>query len=242
MTNPPPFNGKYYRPSGSDGYPPAVGTLVVWRATRPVVDAATQAAKDGVTAYVIGDVTHLRKHGDHTGHSLGKVRGRVYATDIMIHSAEPARTRLLAYLRSDADTRWIDFVNFAGAQYSYAGQRVASSGDYHLHLSVKRGYEDAATSAADLVHYVITGQRLQKPAPAKPPVKPAQPATNQEQDDDMKLVKLVGKPEVYKTDGLKRVLVADEAALKALTLAGYKLVELPAGTDLEAFGPIVADK
>lgn len=236
MATLPAFSGGATRPAGSDWYPPVPGTRVSWTAVTPVVDAATQAVKDGVTAYVIGNIDHLRKHGDHTPWSAGKVRGRVYATDVMIESAEPARTRLLAYLKSDTDTRWIDFLNFGGLQYDYAGRVLAPSGDYHLHLSVRAGYENAkGTSAAELVHYVITGQRFSKPAPA--PVV-TQPATTQEDDDDMKLVKVKGLDPVYKTDGFVRVHVTP-AEYKALVAAGFKLTELPAGTDLNAFGPVL---
>lgn len=254
MTSLPDFSGGVTRPQGSDSYPPEAGTRVSWHAAQPVVDMATEAVTRLVTAYVIGDVAnHLRKHGDHTPWSAGKVRGVVYATDIMIHDVEPARTRLVAYLKSSADTRWIDFLNFAGKQYDHAGNIVADSADYHLHVSVNKGYENAkGTTAREFVHYVLTGQHLTpqaakpavvtpKPAPKPVPVKPTPTNTPpaQEDDEDMRLIQVDGHPEVYKTNGLFRVLVANSKALAALEAAGYKRAVLPAGTDLSAFGPVV---
>src|SRR4029078_4085300 len=74
--------GSYVRPQGSDSYPPAVGVSVGWVLAQPVQDLLDQGrALKWRNLGTIGNLAHLQKHGDHTAHSAGKVRGVVYAKD-----------------------------------------------------------------------------------------------------------------------------------------------------------------
>lgn len=133
--------GRYVRPAGSDGWPPAVGTPVAWVASQPVQDLLDQGRRLGWRNLgTIGNTAHLRGHGDHTGHSGGKQRGVVYAKDTAL--PDGGRAALLKLCRTDDyDTTWIDFFNVDGRQYNFAGTDVGWSGDQHLHVSVRRGHE-----------------------------------------------------------------------------------------------------
>lgn len=134
-------SGVSVRPEGSDRYGPAVGTRVSWHLSQPVIDLAAQAQTLGWAVLgTIGNSDHLRKHGDHSPWSLGKVPGIIYAVDLAAPDA--FEQWLIATCRSTYDTTWIDFWNMRGSQYDNAGTRIASSGDEHLHLSVAKGYED----------------------------------------------------------------------------------------------------
>lgn len=135
------INGFYLRPAGSDSYPPKPGTAVQWVAAQPVQDMLEQGKRlKWKNLGTIGNVAHLQKHGDHTGHSYGKVRGVVYAKDTELPPG--GKEALLSLCRkANYDTSWIDFFNVGGRQYNYAGKDVGPSGDQHLHISVRRGAE-----------------------------------------------------------------------------------------------------
>lgn len=171
-------SGTATRPSGSDSYPPVAGTKVPWVLAPILIRLAETAESLGWTVYSIGNADHLKKHGDHTPWSAGKQRGIVYAIDVMIPDAVvPKFTAwLLKYCKSDVDTTWIDFFNLGGSQYNYAGKRVASSSDHHLHLSVQSGKENAVSA--------LFSAWKQETAPPPPP--PAE-----------RLVKLAGSPAIY---------------------------------------------
>lgn len=134
--------GVVTRPAGSDRYGPPAGAKVSWRLSEPVYDLAVQAKTLGwpILGTIGEEQTHLTKHGDHTPWSLGKSPGIIYAIDL--GAPEDFGPWLIATCKSDYDTMWVDFWNFRGHQYDRAGNRVASSGDHHLHLSVAKGYED----------------------------------------------------------------------------------------------------
>lgn len=185
-------SGVAVRPAGSDSYPPAAGTRVAWTLAPILVRLAESAESLGWTVYSIGNSDHLRLHGDHTPWSAGKKRGVVYAIDVMVPPVTiPGFTKwLIAYCKSTVDTSWIDFFNIGGSQYNFAGSRLGSSTDQHLHLSVQVGKENA-------VSLLFSAWRLFVDPPP-PPVSPAQKAKV-----FMKLFKITGDKTnaVYKTDG-----------------------------------------
>jgi hypothetical protein len=134
-------SGVAVRPPGSDSHWPPVGTRVPWTVVQPIQDLLDQGAAAGFANLgTIGNVEHLKKHGDHTPWSAGKERGRVYAKDTTVPANFEAW--LVAKCKSSYNTLWIDFFNINGRQYNNAGQLVGSSGDHHLHISVRKGYEN----------------------------------------------------------------------------------------------------
>ena len=158
--------GFYKRPAGSDGYPPTTGTRVDWVLAQPVQDLLEQGKRlKWTNKGTIGNPDHLKKHGDHTGHSLGKVRGVVYAKDTALPKGGKDALLYLCKL-PDYDTRWIDFFNVDGGQYNYAGKRVAASSDQHLHVSVKRGAETLRVSLFDDIAAVLAGTFGKRQTPA----------------------------------------------------------------------------
>lgn len=166
------------RPSGSDSYWPPVGTSVPWVVARPI-EALDDQRRALATAFggwglsgIIGNIDHLRLHGDHTPWSVisgvAKIRNILWAIDIQ----DPAyvEAHLLALCRlADYDTTWIHFFNINGSQYDSAGNRIASSGDYHLHVSAKSSAWDTYhTLLFDVYrHYkgwpLLNGQRVTNP-------------------------------------------------------------------------------
>jgi hypothetical protein len=133
--------GVAVRPRGSDNHKPPPGTRVEWVVAQPVQDMVDQGKKLGLhNVGTIGNVDHLRKHGDHTPWSAGKQRHIVYAKDT---SDPPWLEKHLLRLcrKDDYDTTWIDFINVNGSQYNFAGVRLGDSGDFHLHISVRAGHE-----------------------------------------------------------------------------------------------------
>ncbi len=191
-------SGVATRPQGSDSFPPVAGSRVSWVLAPILVRLAEQAERIGWTVYSIGNADHLKKHGDHTPWSAGKSRGIVYAIDVMIPDALlPAfKVWFLAYCKSNADTTWIDFFNLAGSQYDFAGRRVASSSDHHLHLSVNRGHENKISDLFDKWR-----TRNNPPAPPKPA--PTNPATPEKRKDNSVFLIRTSDGAVYKTDGFK---------------------------------------
>lgn len=129
------------RPAGSDSWPPPPGTVVPWVLSQPVQDMLRMGRVLGWTNLgTIGNLDHLRKHGDHTPWSGGKVRGILYAKD----TDHPSwfRDALLTLMRRpDYDTTWIDFVNIDNMQFGFAGNYLGYSPDGHLHVSVNEGFE-----------------------------------------------------------------------------------------------------
>lgn len=168
--------GSATRPAGSDNFWPPVGTVVEWFAVQPVVDLATQALAAGwpILGTIGEKLTHLTKHGDHTPWSYGKKRSYVYAIDL----APPAAFEkyLVALCKSTVDTTWIDFWNMNGSQYDHGGNRVADSGDEHLHLSVALGAETKHVTV--ITDYLVT-MRIVAAAPTKTSSTPVQ------EEDDM---------------------------------------------------------
>lgn len=166
------LHGSATRPAGSDNHWPPVGTVVQWYAVQPVVDLATQALKAGwpILGTIGEKLTHLTKHGDHTPWS-DKKRGYVYAIDLA--PPAPFEAHLVALCKSDFDTTWIDFWNMNGSQYDHAGNKVADSGDHHLHLSVALGYEAK--------HVTLITDYLTK-VTAAAPTKTSTPVPQQEDD------------------------------------------------------------
>lgn len=223
--------GSYVRPVGSDTYPPPVGTRVLWVLSQPIQDLVDQGKRLGWSNKgTVGNTYHLQRHGDHTGHSAGKVMGIVYAKDTACSQA--SLNALLELCRdSSYDTSWIDFFNALGSQYSYAGKRVAASDDQHLHVSVKRGQELRRVTLFTDMAAVMAGT-YGKPAPAPAP---AAPIT---EEDPVKLIQVKGKSEVYKTDGFRLQHVTGPSSAekyKSLVAVYGKPVQV---TDLSGFGPI----
>lgn len=225
--------GTYVRPSGADSYPPPAGTRVLWVLCQPIQDLVDQGKALGWTNKgTIGNGAHLQKHGDHTGHSAGKLGGVVYAKDTWCDRAS-VNALLELCRRPDYDTSWIDFFNALGGQYSYAGKRVRSSDDQHLHISVKRGQETRRVTLFTDMAAVMAGT-FGKPVPT--PSTPIAPTA--QEVNTMRLVKQKGKPEVYLTDGKTRKHVtgpSTSAMYLSLVAAWGKPVEVET---LDAFGPV----
>lgn len=135
------LSGVAKRPSGSDGHWPPVGTKVPWKLTQPMQDLVDHGKAAGLQNLgTIGNISHLQRHGDHTPWSAGKLRGQIYAKDTEVPSGFKAW--LMSKMRQpDYDTTWIDFVNIENGQYDFAGNYLGPSGDFHLHVSVSRGFE-----------------------------------------------------------------------------------------------------
>jgi len=149
--------GSYVRPQGSDSYPPDVGVSVGWVLAQPVQDLLDQGrALKWRNLGTIGNLAHLQKHGDHTAHSAGKVRGIVYAKDTELPGGGADAVLWLCRQR-DYDTSYIDFFNVDGAQYNYAGVKKRSSSDQHLHVSIRRGAELLRVTLFDDVAAVLAG-------------------------------------------------------------------------------------
>lgn len=135
------ISGIVTRPKGSSSTGPASGSIVPWRLATPILNLATQAEKlEWPILGIVGNTDHLKKYGDHTPWSKGKVQGVIYAIDVA--PPNDFEAWLVALCRSPHDTQWIDFFNINGRQYSNAGVKVATSGDKHLHISVAKGYEN----------------------------------------------------------------------------------------------------
>jgi hypothetical protein len=94
----------------------------------------------GITWYSIGNADHLdnRPAGAHTPWKTGTNGKTVTAIDVMKSPYADVEKRILKLMRTDDyDTTWIQFINVNGSQYDYAGRRLQSSGDHHLHLEIK---------------------------------------------------------------------------------------------------------
>jgi hypothetical protein len=151
------LTGSYVRPVGSDGYPPAVGTTVKFVLCQPVQDMVNQGKRLGwANKGTIGNVSHLRLHGDHTGHSLGKTRGIIYAKDTGLPSGGKAALLTLCRM-DDYNTRMFDYFNIDGRQYNFAGVDVGPSGDVHLHVSIRQGQELTRITLFDDIAAVMAG-------------------------------------------------------------------------------------
>jgi hypothetical protein len=132
--------GTVTRPSGSDSYPPAVGTVVPYAYAQPIVDLDAQADKYGWRNLgILGNLEHLQKHGGHTPWRAGSKRGIVWALDRTMPAG--FRQWLVAKCKSDYDTTWIRFFNIDGMQFGQDGAYLRTSADHHLHLEVEDGSE-----------------------------------------------------------------------------------------------------
>lgn len=203
--------GSYVRPSGSDNYPPPAGTKVLWVCSQPIQDLLDQGKKLAwANKGTIGNVTHLRGHGDHTGHSAGKLGGILYAKDTWCSQA--SLNALIELCRMpDYDTSWIDFFNALGSQYNYAGKRVASSSDQHLHVSVKRGHELRRVTLFTDMAAVMAGTYGAAKTPPMPAIFGRLGFI-----DDAVLVQVKGDPKVWLTGRGKKAHVASPAELKEI--------------------------
>lgn len=220
---------------------PSNGKRVSWKAAVPIVDAVRQANASGITAYVIGDASHLRRSGGHTPWKPGAPYGVVTATDIMVSNPATFEKALLRLMKASGyDTTWIDFININGHQYDFDGRYQGTSGDHHLHLEALGGRTNHAgnTLIRDAVSLTKGG-----PMPgAKPPVvKPTPAPTVPKEEEEMRLVQTKGLDPVYLTDLKTRVHV-DRARRDALLAAGVKLYVLDPKHDLKAFGPVVDEE
>lgn len=240
MVSMPATKGTVVRPYGSDSYPPKPGTVVTWSAARAIREAAAASVAAGVVVYVIGNSDHLKRHGGHTPFRAGSKRGIVWSCDIMYHGPiNAARARLLEVLKSDADTKWISFINLGNRQYSFSGADQGYSGDSHWHLEVRDGYENAATNAAELVTFVLTGKKPSAKAAAKPAQKPADKPSGETKEEvtPVLLVKLKSDDAVYKCNGFARVHIL-RPEYDRLVKAGVKVLVVPDGTNLDDFGKL----
>jgi len=108
----------------------------------------------------IGNLAHLKKHGDHTPWSAGKKRGRIYAKDT--DTPDWGEEVLLALCRNqDYDTQWMDFFNINHRQFDNAGHLLATNHpDGHLHLSVNVGFENRPVTLFDDMVAFHQGTRI----------------------------------------------------------------------------------
>lgn len=140
--------GSVTRPEGSDDYPPAVGTVVEYGYSQPIVDLFNQCKKYGITCLGrLGDIPHLRKHGGHTPYRAGSRRGIIWAGDWDM--PDDFETWLVATCKSNYDTSWIRFYNINGRQYDHGGNLLGSSGDHHWHCEVHDGFENKSVTLVD---------------------------------------------------------------------------------------------
>lgn len=217
---------------------PSNGKRVSWKAATPIVDAVHQANAAGITAYVIGDASHLRRSGGHTPWKPGAPYGVVTATDIMVTNAAAFEKALIRLMKAPGyDTTWIDFININNSQYDFNGRRQGSSGDHHLHLEAlgSRTNHRGNTLIRDAIA-LTKGGVLPTTAP-KPTTPAATPVVVPKEEEEMRLVQSKGKDAVYLTDLKTRVHV-DRARRDALLAAGVKLYVLDPKHDLAAFGPV----
>ncbi len=204
------LSGWYVRPAGSDAEPPRAGTRVDWVACQPVQDLLEQGKRAGWRNLgTIGNEAHLKRHGDHTGHSKGKTRGVVYAKDTDVPQA--AGQALIELCRiPDYDTTYIDFFNWRGRQYNSAGRDVGPSSDQHLHVSVRRGHELTRITLFNDVVAVMAGT-FRKAATPMPPI------FNQLGFiAGAQLVQLPGDPAIWLAGRGKRAQVMSMTELKAV--------------------------
>lgn len=139
------LTGRAKRPTGASSIGPRPGTTVSWRLATPIANLAAQAEELGWPILgIVGNIAHLRKHGDHTPWSKGKKPGVIYGGDFK--PPDPFEAWYVATARSDYDTSWVDFININGRQYNNAGQKVANSSDEHLHVSVALGHENTTVT------------------------------------------------------------------------------------------------
>jgi len=139
------LGGVALRPSGSDSHWPPPGTKVPWRPCVGVQNLYDQSYELSYPMLgVLGNLAHLRKHGDHTPWSAGKQVGIVYAIDLDMPDA--FGDWLLAMCRSSYRTVWLDFWNFRGRQYSASGQDQGANPDDHFHCSFGKGYESESVT------------------------------------------------------------------------------------------------
>jgi hypothetical protein len=205
------LSGWYVRPAGSDRYPPAVGTRVPWVLSQPVADLLAQGKRLGWTNKgTIGNTAHLRRHGDHTGHSLGKMRGVVYGKDTELSA--PAGMALLQLCRmNDYDTRWIDFFNYRGRQYNFAGVDTGPSDDVHFHASVRQGHELTRVTLFDDMQAVMSGTFRNRPLVPMPAI-----FSRLGFIEGASLVQLAGQDEIWLAGRGKRAHVKDMNELNAI--------------------------
>lgn len=150
--------GAVTRPQGASSTGPQPGTRVQWKLTQPIADLCEQGSRHGFANLgTVGDTGHLRKHGDHTPWSKGKLPGWIYGKDTDMPSPGFRKWLVEQCRRADYDTSWIDFFNVDGRQYDNSGDPVATSGDYHFHLSVRKGYENTHVTLFDDFVADITG-------------------------------------------------------------------------------------
>ncbi len=180
---------------------PFTSRVVDWALAKCLQREADVAESMGITVWGIGDADHLdnRPAGGHTPWRDGSPVGIVWAIDIMVdHKGkkylEEFERFVISYCKSNADTTWIRFFNLNGSQYNFAGTKRRSSGDYHFHLEVENGKQNAATGLMAAWKAHKTGGP--KPTTPKPPTKPDD--ADRKVKPDMFLIRKDGA--VYKTN------------------------------------------
>ncbi len=164
---------------GSSVVNPKTGATVHWRPIEPVADEYETAYALGWSVLgVIGNVAHLKKTGGHTPWSTewGAKPGWVYAIDIDVPASAAAKFEawLLGRLRSGFYP-WVAYLNILNRHWERSATKTSGnktvsfaysvySGDHHLHLSGRGGYE--TTNSSILRDWAD----FQKPKPAPKPV------------------------------------------------------------------------
>lgn len=172
---------------------PAIGKTVKWTLAPGLVHLGMQLDALGVTWYSIGNADHLKGKGGHTPWKPGAPAGMVTAIDVMKTPDADVEKAILKLMKTVSyDTSWIDFINTNGHQYDWDGRYQGTSGDMHLHLETL-GNRTVFTS--NLFYDMFGWPSGKKPTPA-----PATPTVTTK-EDDMVLVKLSSRGDIWKSEG-----------------------------------------
>lgn len=206
---------------------PSSGRQVAWTLAAGLATLGRQLDKLGITWYSIGNADHLRGSGGHTPWKPGAPFGVVTAIDVMKTPDAMVERAILLLMKSPLyDTSWIDFINTNGHQYDWDGRYQGMSGDFHLHLEILGNRTDFSSN----LFYDMFGW------PDKPtnPVTPSVP-TDTLRTDDMILVKINSRDDVWKAEGDKLYHLTP-AQFKVAVAAGYSVRTVATQEELALFG------
>jgi hypothetical protein len=205
---------------------PHTGKRVNWVLAPGLVKLGAQLDKLGVTWYSIGNADHLKLQGGHTPWKPGAPAGMVTAIDVMKTPDATVEAEILKLMKTAAyDTSWIDFINTNGHQYDWDGRYQGTSGDYHLHLETLGN----RTSFTSTLFYDMFGW----PTGTKPTPVPAPAVVTKE--DDMVLVKLTSRGDVWKSeDGVLWHLSPEQ--FKAAQAGGFSVKTVATEEELSFYG------
>jgi hypothetical protein len=209
---------------------PSNGQWVNWVLAPGLVVLGHQLDALGVTWYSIGNSDHLDDvpGGGHTPWKPGAPFGMVTAIDVMKEPYSMVEKDILKLMKTPSyDTSWIDFINTNGHQYDWDGTYQQDSGDYHLHLETLGSHTNFTSN---LFYDMFGWPGLHKPPTTTPPV-----YTGVLKEDDMVLVKISSRDDVWKAEGDKLYHLTP-AQFKAAKAAGYPVKTVSTQEELALFG------